>query len=88
MKTQQYIASMVLERRMSESDYIKAIVAKAYDEGYLEAKKECENMKKALKDLIQDLEQRSTWREGEYKGVVDCRHGVYMQAKRALGDFK
>lgn len=40
----------------------------------------------ALKALIDDLEMRSKWKEGRDKGVVDCGNGVYMKAKRVLGE--
>lgn len=41
----------------------------------------------ALKNLIDDLEMRSLWKNGRDKGVVDCGNGVYINAKRALGEL-
>lgn len=74
--------------QMNIRDIIQSALQQAYDQGYEDAESARCGIKKALKDLIQDLEQRSTWKEGRDKGVVDCGNGVYMQAKRALGDFK
>lgn len=45
-----------------------------------------EPYKEALRDLVRDLEMRSNLKPGDEKGVVDCGHGVYMQAKRVLGE--
>lgn len=47
-----------------------------------------EPYKDALRDLIRDLEMRSNLKTGNDKGVVDCGHGVYMRAKRILGEMK
>ena len=38
----------------------------------------------ALKLLVEDLELRSTFNPGSKNGVVDCGHGVYERAKRAI----
>lgn len=47
-----------------------------------------EPYKDALRDLIRDLEMRSNLKTGSDKGVVDCGHGVYMRAKKVLGETK
>lgn len=44
--------------------------------------KDYDELHKALYDLIRDLEMRGK------QGVVDCGNGVYVQAKRALGELK
>ncbi|MBC7201891.1 MAG: hypothetical protein H5U29_00005 [Pusillimonas sp.] len=46
-----------------------------------------EPYRKALHDLIRDLEMRSNLKTGSQEGVVDCGQGVYMQALRALGEL-
>lgn len=47
---------------------------------------EPESYKDALRDLIRDLEMRSNLKTGSDKGVVNCGHGVYMRAKKVLGE--
>lgn len=50
--------------------------------------KERDEIHKALHDLIRDLEMRSTFKLGDDRGVVDCGNGVYMRAKKALGELE
>ena len=41
-------------------------------------------LRKALSDLIDDLEERATWSVNGTKQVVACGASVYKQAKEAL----
>lgn len=46
---------------------------------------EYESMRTALDAIIKDLEMRSEWKSGSQHKVVDCGNGVYLNAKRVLG---
>lgn len=45
-----------------------------------------ERLAKSLKEIIDDLETRSDWKEGTQKGVVDIGHVVYLRGKAALAE--
>lgn len=45
-----------------------------------------ERLAKSLKEIIDDLETRSDWKEGTQKGVVDIGQGVYLRGKAALAE--
>ena len=42
----------------------------------------------ALSKLVEDLEMRANWKRGDDKGVVDCGHSVYMNARAAITKAK
>jgi len=68
-----------------ESDSLRAVVALRAEL----AAKDAENAKmrearKALAELVEDLELRSNLKRGDDKGLVDCGDGVYQRAKAAL----
>lgn len=52
------------------------------------ARATAEPYRAALHDLVLDLEMRAQWKEGSEQGVVACGQGVYMRAKRALGEIE
>jgi hypothetical protein len=63
-----------------------SVITTAQAEEYTRAA--IEPYRKALYDLIRDLEMRSNLKRGDDKGVVDCGNGVYRQALMALGELK
>lgn len=50
------------------------------------AEARAERLAKSLKEIIDDLETRSDWKEGTQKGVVDIGQGVYLRGKAALAE--